>query len=195
MLNKTNLTDDDLIKQIKSDFSSDAMQELITRHQDLYYSVCHKYHKKYPSIRLHDLLNDIYIVFNSSVNTYNPNKKTKFSTWMAHMSRFHCLNTNKKFGNFTFLEKDECLDIIMNSADKMMQETNDNDINQHILDIINGFSDERIKKIFYFRFIEGGKKNKVMSFSEISKKLNLSISHVINLYQRGQKILQKKIKK
>jgi DNA-directed RNA polymerase specialized sigma subunit len=104
----TNSEDDlILVQKIKEDGCSESMEKLIDRHQDLYYSCVHRYHKNHQNSNLSDMLDDIYTVFNYAVKSFKTGKGAKFSTWLAHMSRFHCLNSNKKINNVMSVENNE----------------------------------------------------------------------------------------
>ena len=193
--NKDKLSDLDLINKVKKQFSNEAMEELINRHDQLFYSTVHRYHKKHPQSRLNDLLDDMYIVFNQSVNTYNSEKKTKFSTWLSYMTYFHCLNSNKNLGK-THLMEHKDLDMANESQNKWTNFShNVTEMNDRVFYLLDQMSDKRAQKIFHYRFIVGNKKNnRPMSWSKVAKKLNLSIMGVLNIYRRSLKFLYNKMK-
>lgn len=186
------LTDNELVLQIVEDKSSDAMEELVKRHKDLYYSICHKYNKRYPNLILSDLLNDIYYVFYKSVVSYKPSKNTKFSTWMAHMTRFNCLRTNSEIHNLVPIDEVIESSIPVNKDDDVHSFEN-KELQKFIFNHLKKLDDKRIHKIFFLKFIEGNKGNKTMSFADIGKIMGLSFSHVINLYKKGQKSIKTKL--
>jgi DNA-directed RNA polymerase specialized sigma subunit len=194
MIDFASLADIELIKKVRESSCTNSMEELINRHKNIYYTVCHKFHKKHPTINLEDILDDIYIVFGRAVDTYKQDKKTKFSTWLHYMSYWHALNSHKDIGKTINFENSD-LDKINESNNRHAyfccptKETND-----YIYNILGQLEDKRIKKIFEMRFLEGGEKNKLLSWSRIAPRLGLSISHTINLWEKGRKFIFSKIK-
>ena len=193
MSNLLQAPDTELISKIKSSNCSPSMEELIRRHKDLVYNTIHKFHKKNSSIDKYELLEDLHYIFFNSVNSFDSTKGAKFSTWLCHMTRFHCLDFIKETANTIPIENED-LDILNCKLDRFYSEDSKNkDDKDYIITILGELKDKRILEIFKLRYLTGST-NKVTSWSEISKKLNLSISHVINLFERGKKILVKKLK-
>lgn len=194
MIDFTKLTDEKLVKRARNLSCTHSTEELISRHKMLYFSTCHKYHKKHPTTNLQDLLDDIYIVFNNSIQKYNNKKKAKFSTFLSYMSYWHALNSNKTHGKSINFENSD-IDRINESNNKYHNFSCDKkDLNDYALSILNQLSDKRASIVFYERFIVGGKGSRVQSWNTIAKKLNLSVSGVINIYTSALKILKSKIK-
>lgn len=186
--------DNRLVKYIQRNNSSEAIEVLMKRHKNLYYKVCHKFHRKNPEIRFEDLLGDIFIVFNSAVSSFDPKKDVKFTTWLYYTSRFHCLNSHKDYNRcITYDHVD--IDNLNTKNNRWTDETilKTKETNDYIFDILSQLDDKRIKKIFHMRFVVGGKKNRVMSWNKIAPKLGISISHCINLYKRGKTFLSTKL--
>lgn len=196
MKTKSKYSDDSdiiLINKIKLTGCSKSMQELIDKHSYLFYDSVHRYHKNHKSTNLQDLLDDIYLVFNYSVKSFKEGKGAKFSTWLSHMTRFHCLNSNKKLGKTVSVENKD-IDIIHQSQNKFFTfKDNLSEINDYLFDMLGQLEDKRIGTIYKLRYIEGGRKNKLMSWNEIGKRLGLSVSHVINLSEKGKEFLHNKL--
>ena len=87
-------TDKELISNVIDSNCGDSFEELVFRHEKLYYKVCQKYATIITSgdASLDDLLSDRNFVFFKCINSFNPNKKAKFSTWVGNYTRYHCLN-------------------------------------------------------------------------------------------------------
>ncbi len=194
--NKEKLTDNDLIKLVKEEVSNDAFEELVNRHEKAFYKVAHKFSRKNPQLKLEELLEEIYIVFNNTIDKFKP-EKCKFTTFLIHMSRWHFLNIYKNYDKTIPHENSE-IEEINNSKNKYSSfkfNTNVEDVNTQVFKILNQLPDKRISKIYKERFIIGGEGNKVQSWREIAKKMSLSITMCLNLYKCGMKTLQKNIKK
>lgn len=194
MLKLANLTDNELVERIKNKFDSESMEELINRHKDLFYSNVHKYHRKHPESSLDDLLDDLYIVFNRAVESYKPNKKTKFTTWLAYHSFWNSLNTNRNYGKSINMEHSD-IDYLNQAQNKWNNfECSVQETNKYVMEILDKLDDKRIKEIFRLRYLVGGKGNKIASWKTIAPKLGISISYAILLHQRGIKFLNNKMK-
>ena len=75
--------DNDLIQEILKDNCNRSYRTLFDRHEKLYYKICQKYSGVVNSggASMNDLLEDKHFVFLKSINSYNPGKKSKFSTY------------------------------------------------------------------------------------------------------------------
>ncbi len=188
----SHLTDYELIENVKKNGCSDSFNQLVDRHSQLYYSVVQKFHFKHPDSSLQELSDDLYIVFNEVVNKYNLEKKTKFSTYLYHMVRFHCLNSHKKTKHEVSYENKD-IDSINESNNRYYTfQDNLEEVNNYVFKVLDKMKDKRISKIFKRRFIDVDN-NKVTSWNKISTELGLSVTGVINLYQKGQKFLYRKL--
>ncbi len=191
--NIKDLSDSDLVLNVQKDNCSESAQELISRHSKLYYNCVHKFIKKYPEANLNDLLDDISIVFERAMRTFNPKKDAKFTTWLFNLSRFHCLNINKNKGKTLNFELKD-IDLINSSQNKFVEHSlSKEDTKNYIFSILAKLKDKRIIKIFELRYITGGKNNKIMPWKMVSKKMKLSITHCINLESRALKLLHQKL--
>lgn len=188
----SNLTDHELVQNVKNIGCSSSFNELINRHSQLYYSVVQKFHFKYPESNLQDLLDDLYIVFNQVIEKYNPEKKTKFPTFLYYMTKFHCLNTYKKVKQEISYEHKDIDSINEINHRYYTFEDNMEEINNYVFKILDKMKDKRISKIFKRRFIDLDR-NKVTSWNQIAGEMGLSVTGIINLYQKGQKYLYQRL--
>lgn len=188
------LTDNQLILNIRKKFCDKSMTELINRHEKLYFSTVHKYHRKHLESSLQDLLDDLYLVFNNTVQKFDIKKKTKFSTYLSYSTFWHCLNSNKHYGKTCNMEHKD-IDFINESNNKYQSfECSVQETNKYAMEMLNKLEDKRIKEIFKLRYIVGGKGNKIASWKQIAPKLGISISYCITLHQKGLKFLNAKMK-
>lgn len=187
------IPDNELVLKVKNEGCSDSFDELLNRHQLLFFSTVHKYHKKHDYTNINDLLDDLYIVFNKAIQTFNPSKKTKFSTFLSHVTYWHCLNSNK-LTKKTILCENKDIDII-NESNQHYYTFNENldELNDYIFSILNQMRDKRIANIYRLRFIETNEKNKLLTWRQIGSKLNMSPMTAISLYKKGKKFLAFKL--
>lgn len=189
------LNDNELVENVKNDACNDSFEELICRHENLYYSTCHRFYKKHTYCNLKDLLDDLYIVFNKAIEKFDPNRNVKFSTFVAHYCYWNCLNTNKNTHK-TIITDNYNIDLLNEKNNKFYTfKENQEELNEEIFKILNELDDKRISEIYKLRYIIGNNGNKIMSFNDISKKLNLSLTYVTVLHRMGKKYLCKKLNK
>ena len=110
----THLTDIDLIKVISEENCDDCFKELVSRHENLYYKICHGYMTalKRSGVSSEDILSDKMFVFYNSLCSFDAGKNVKFSTWLANQARFHCLNKISNTKNKFFVDNEEISPII-----------------------------------------------------------------------------------
>ena len=133
-----------LIKNIKEDSCEDSLRVLIQRHSPLCFDICKKYAPALSSkgIDVNDIASEKEYLIYKSILSYNPLKKTKFSTWLGNQMRYHCLNTLNK--NRLIATEDSQLDYFINKdcdcSDVDLREQMD-----YVNNLISQLKDKRIK--------------------------------------------------
>src|ERR1700761_7822816 len=159
-LNISNLSENELIINVQKYSCNESMKELMERHSGVVHSVIHKFYKKNPNLHLLDMLDDVYLIFNDAVKTYNPNKKAKFTTWLYFRARFHCLNSNKNADKNISYEISD-IDKINNNNGKFYIDSSDSkEKNKYIFSLLEQLKDKRIFNIFKLRYFDENGKNK-----------------------------------
>jgi len=187
-------SDIELITRVKEDCCDDSLEELISRHSALCYGIYNKYSKSIKASG--ELIDNIdleknFIIY-KAVTSYNPDKKTKFSTWLGNFTRYYCLNVINSKKKYVPME-----DGLLNSIREKEVELNnehllDNgDMQEYIENILEGLKDQRIRKVFALRYFEDF--NKKNTWVNIGKKMNVSPQTAINLHNRGKDMIAKKI--
>lgn len=187
------MEDIQLINKIKDCNDSEALKQLELKHS----GICHQMIKKY----YHNLLNfgidpedvaseKLYIIYKSALN-FDPNKNVKFSTWVGNQMRYYCLNCINGKNNDLNLDN-ENIKTIIETQQKKVSTTKENIKNQsdYIFEILNKIKDKRILEIYKKRYFENSKPT---SWSVIAEKMNLSTQTVINLHNKGKKLLKNKL--
>jgi DNA-directed RNA polymerase specialized sigma subunit len=151
------------------------------------------YCKKVKQLNYESLIEDVDIVLLNSINSYNANKKTKVSSWVGNMSRFHVLNTIKNLtesGRFVSTENAD-LDILNNFYNKFHIDEN-KDLREHIFNLIDNIKDKRARKIFELRFFSDKESSK---WKNIAKEMKLSYQQISQIYNSAKEILCDKMNK
>lgn len=182
------LTDNQLLRLVKNENSSEAFLEIVNRHEKLFFNMCSKYAKKSQFIEYDEVIKDSYFVIGEAIRTYKQNRKTKISTWICHYSRFFLL---KKIAYLSKTQLEMGLDDItldkINMKDNHFNEIKILDIKDRVTTILDSLPDKRIKKIFECRYFS----DKSETWNDISKKLNVSATYIINLHDKGCSIIKK----
>ena len=168
-----------------------CLKELINRHSGIYYDIINHYVPK-DSIYCHkeDLINDKEFNIYSAALKYNPNKGTKFSTFLGNETKWVCLNAYNKAKKKPVYSKDPLdLDFLDKLEDS---DIIDDNFIQDIYSMVEKHPDRRVGKIFRMRYNEG-KGNKVMPWKYIAPHVNLSIQGCINVHNAVIKDLKRKL--
>jgi RNA polymerase sigma factor (sigma-70 family) len=187
-INFSKLTENQLVNRVQNKCCNDSMLELINRHTKLVCSVIHRFSRRNIHIKINDLLDDQYLIFDDAVKTFNVRKKTKFTSWLYARTRFWILNNHKNEDKLIHLENQDIEDIF--NKNEKFYHSNDSMIenNKYIFNILGQVKDKRIIDIFKIRYFNDAGKSKT-PWKEIANKFNLSITRVISLHEEGRKIL------
>jgi hypothetical protein len=189
-----NYTQDiELINKVKETSDNEALKELSNRHSGIYNEMIKKYYRHLVSTGLDpdDIIADkMYVLYKSAVS-FNPEKNVKFSTWLGNQARYYCLNCMNKNNNLIAMENKDIQFLLEK------KQTNDNiDVNlmkekcDLIFSILERVKDDRLIEIYKMRYFSG---KKLTPWSKISKKLKISTQTVINLHNKGKKLLKNKL--
>lgn len=192
MINLENKTDEYLIRKVQNNNCEDSLKILIARHSP----ICYKVYKKYiPSFNVKNIdINEVYqqkdYVIYRTVKSFKPNKKTKFSTWLANQIRYQCLNTINKKEDLVYMDHPELQFIIDREKPKDDNNEKLNELREYINSLLEQLKDRRISKIFNMRYFETGSNQ---TWTKIGKRMNMSTQNAINLHNKGVQILKNKL--
>ena len=147
-MNISKYCDKTLVKRIQTKGDSEAASELIRRHEKIVFTVINKFCSRNPHIHRDELMDDLYVIFSKSIQSYKPYKGTKFSSWIYNQTRYHCLNTCKNL-DLTYSVENKTIDDI-NNKNNIFQlgDQSNQDNNEYISSLLDQMKDQRIKKIF-----------------------------------------------
>lgn len=169
ILNKDDLH---LLKMAKQK-NQEAIKEVITKYGGIYDSIVCRVNFK-NNYTKQDMIDEKPTFFFNMIETYNPNKNAKFSTYVYNMSKWACLDRLKK-------DRKE-LEFL---SEEIYEEQFDISKISHIINKIKTF-DDRAQYIFMNRFFDDKK-----TFQEIGEKLNMTYEGVRQIYLKHLKILKK----
>jgi RNA polymerase sigma factor (sigma-70 family) len=186
--------DEGLIKRIKTDACNDSLKELIGRHSGLCYKVISKYLVPVQSRgkNFQDLIsNKDYFVYKAALS-FNLNKKTKFSTWLGNYVRYKCLDFLNESNFLSVAQPKEALiQINKRAAANFEDEFNLRHKKECVFDVLLDLKDQRIPKIYKLRYFTTYPK---MTWKKIGEKIGVSTQTVINLHEKGKRIVKIKVK-
>ena len=186
------IKDIELIDKVKEHQCNDSLKEIINRHSALCYDVYNKYSRTLKSNG--ELINNInlekdYIIY-KSILSYNPEKKTKFSTWLGNFTRYYCLNLINSEKKYVPVET-TLLNSIKEKEASAMHAAPSEEIKEYVSNLLDKMKDKRIEKVFRLRyFSDFAKRN---TWVEIANELKISPQTAINLHNRGKKIIARKL--
>ena len=192
----SNLSDNKLVSHVKlnNPLASESLKELSLRHTGLFHKIVNAYVPNTSKVcNKEDLVKEkIYQLYSSALR-FNTSKGTKFSTFFGNEVKWLCLNCYNKSTRENQFPAEECY-LNLLSQDK---DTDERFVNleslQKIYDFVKHHPDKRVDKIFQLRYNEG-KGNKVMSWKDVSKEVDLSIQGCINVHNAAIKHIKNKFK-
>jgi len=185
-------SDLELINKINEENCNDCFCELVSRHENLYYKVCHGYMNglRRSGVSSEDILSDKLYVFYNSTSSFDASKNVKFSTWLANQARFHCLNRISSTRNKFFVDNEEISPIIDSEISMEAYRKKPVKVNlENILTAFSDLSDERVSYVFKRKYSDYKVK-----WKNIAEELGVTTQTVLNLHKKGISLLKRKIK-
>lgn len=199
MNNYYEMKDEDLVKKIQvGNNTEECLSILIDRHSGLCIDLINGYVSKHhnDSLRQELIQEKDYQIYHSALK-YNPNKGSKFSTYLGNEIKWKCLNIyNSGKRKKTIPVEESTINYLSYSA-KDKNDSIDEDKSEIFSTIINHANkhpDKRVGQIFNLRYIQG-QKNGVMPWKNVSKKLGMSIQGCINIHDNAIEFFKHKIKR
>ena len=190
------LDDLTLIEIIKSGkrSSSQAMTEIINRHSGIFIEMINHFVPiNSPYCSRQDMIEEKEFYIYKALLKFDPNKGTKFSTHLGNEAKWLCLNSyNKAKSKPLFFSSDYQYD--KEPTESPHKKFIEEESFRKIVKIINDHPDDRVKKIFTMRYIDG-EKNRVMPWKKISSSLQMSIQGCINIHNTALTKIKQKVNK
>jgi DNA-directed RNA polymerase specialized sigma24 family protein len=192
----TTETDHELIERIKEGDFERSLAELTRRHTPLFVSVVNNLAKRFGNwTTAQDVLADKHFVMFNSVKKYDPNRNTKFSTFLANEAKWSFLNKcqkEKRFNRHILIPDDGQFEFVA-----PLEEFNSDaptDTMTYIFRTLKQHPDKRVGDIYRLRY-RSGKKNKVMPWHMVGDKMKLSAQGCINIHNKALNYIKDKLTK
>jgi len=194
-MQKIKPTDNSLVRRIKNYNCSNSIVELKDRHAGLVVNIYGKYGgvlsaMNFSPSEFHSEIH--YIIYEAAKKFDLKRKDIKFSTYLGNLTRYYCLD------KITELTKDKTVQAEPEDITKIIDSCyNSNDTKEskekcdYIFSILNQMKDDRIIKIFNYRYFDGNHK---MTWKEVGKEVGLTNQSCLNLHNKAIKFLREKIK-
>jgi DNA-directed RNA polymerase sigma subunit (sigma70/sigma32) len=211
MYNLNQKTDPELVKEVKQTNKDEPFLELYNRHIPLYTDIVNKYSGKFyaSGISTQDIMEDKYVIFLNAINSYNEDKKTKFSSWLGECTKYHCLNTLYKKNDYNKFKVNQPSDfnsenqenysyINIPAVDSFKEDEEKEQldylikITEETIDEVSKEGDKRIKKICRARFNKKSDKN--LSWKEVGEKVGVSYEHARMIFNNSCEKISSRVK-
>jgi RNA polymerase sigma factor (sigma-70 family) len=184
-----NLKDEQLINRIIKKSCSECLQELVNRHGGMLFNIGKKYCSS-CNLDLNDLNDNKYWIIFNAVQSFNPEKGSKFSTWLGNQVRFFCLNHKNKNNKLVPIE-DNSLEFFINDLSKKENTINKKEIIDKIIDLFNQITDPNTKNAIYYRYFYN--KERILNYAEIAEILEVTPQTVLNWHNKFITFAKKKL--
>lgn len=175
-------TDLSLIEKIKNDKDEQSLKNLIDKHSGIYIDTVNKTISNASFfIDKNEILDDKdYYIYEAALK-FEPDRKVKFSTYLAYETRWRCLNIYNKHKKFQRVPLDENF---QNQPEKsfFLDDLQAQEYIEMIVNLAKEQKDPRIKKIIDMRY--GLSYNKSHGWKEVAASLNMSIQGCIDIHDK-----------
>lgn len=193
----TEHSDTELIDLVKTDRNPSLhLVKIIERHSGIYLDIINTYASR-DSVFIDraELIKDKDYYIYQAVVKYDPSRGAKFSTYLGNEAKWLCLNIYNKNKRHPVITS-ETLDLTNPKfglyTDSTKESANRDSLGK-VFQLVKAHPDKRVEKIFKMRYIIG-KKNKVMPWKNVGKRMNLSIQGCINIHNSAIKSIRETIK-
>ena len=189
------ISDIELTIEVKNKKCSKSLNKLISRHSPLCFNIYQRYAPAMANsgVNIQDVYKERDFLIYQSAISYNPDKKTKFSTWLGNQVRYFCLNSMNKSNKRDFVVDENTLNFLIDKEGPFSEGQNGGEeIKDYALNLLSQLRDPRIKKIFKLRYFNDN--SKPTTWVKIGIIMNVSTQTAINLHDKGKQIILKKMR-
>ena len=183
-------TDLNLIKKIKEKSCNESLKELISRHGGICFSMGKKFSCN-SSFNIHDLTDNKDWIIYSAALSFNGEKGSKFSTWLANQVKFYCLNLKNKTSRYIETESDTIEFLVNQYHNSCNDKSNKKELINTLFDLLDQIKDENMKKAIHYRYFSS--KEKILNYCEIGEILNVTPQTVLNWHNKFINLAKKKL--
>jgi DNA-directed RNA polymerase specialized sigma subunit len=179
-----------LIKKIKEKSCNESLKELISRHSGICFSIGKKF-SSFSTFNISDLTENKDWIIYSSALSFDCEKGSKFSTWLANQVKFFCLNSKNKTSRYVEVDSDTIEFLINQYVARSNDKPNKKEILNTITDLLDQVKDDNIKKAIHYRYFHS--KEKILNYCEIGEILNVTPQTVLNWHNKFINLAKKKL--
>ena len=190
------MNDEQLTASIQGNKDTEkCLEVLINRHSGLCIDMINGYiSQNYNETLRQELIKEKdYQIYHSALR-FDPDRGSKFSTYLGNEIKWKCLNIYNKTKKRQTVPVEESLINYFSYGVTPSEFSDKSEIFENIMDQAKTHPDKRVWIIFNLRYIEG-KKNTVMPWKNISEHLKMSIQGCINIHDSALKQFTTKIRK
>jgi RNA polymerase sigma factor (sigma-70 family) len=185
----TKIDDQKLISKILQNNCNKSLEELTNRHSGMLFNIGKKYCTS-CNLDLNDLNDNKYWIIFNAAQSFNPEKGSKFSTWLGNQIRFFCLNYKNKNNKLISIE-DSSLEYFVNDFYKKENIQNKKEVIDKIIDLFNKISDPNTKNAIYYRYFYD--KERILNYAEVANILKVTPQTVLNWHNKFIDFAKKKL--
>jgi DNA-directed RNA polymerase sigma subunit (sigma70/sigma32) len=176
------MTDNDLIKKVKEEQDSSALNELVSRHTGLYVKIVNTY-SYVPPIERQDILNDkTYNIYQYALD-YDPNRNMKFSVYIGQRLKWDCIGA--------ISDKIDTEEISSEIEDKTIDSSKNGGVLDFIVENTSEITDKRFFDIFKYRHLM----DKPLSWKKIGEEVGMTYEGARKIYLHNIEFLKNRIKR
>ena len=182
-----------LICRIQDDNTDqESLSTLVDRHSGIYHSMVNQFlsHPFYSIDKSQAVKEKDYVIFSSAVS-FNPEKNTKFSTYLANQAKWKCLNIINKKKRSNEMSMDDVPLSDEPFSESFISQLNKQEAFSLLESTLEKEKDFRIKKIIDMRYNVDN--NKLTPWRKIAESLDMSIQGCINIHNRFINKVKKEI--
>lgn len=183
------LTDEDLIKNIKATGCSESFSELSIRHSAICYEVFSKYSKVMIDLEYDkaDIEADKDIIMFKSAKSFDETKGSKYPTWLYNQMKFFCLNYISKANKMPKQPDDK----IEHSEESFLVGLQVEERASKAMNRLKKMDDPRVFEVFKLRYFNSKPSGK--RWKNIAENLGISNQTALNIHKRGLNFLRKNL--
>jgi RNA polymerase sigma factor (sigma-70 family) len=182
-----------LIKKVKNESDEGSLNQLIERHSGIYLDMVNSViPNDCEFLDKNDILEEKNISIYKAVLNFDPDRNTKFSTYLGNETKWKCLNMFNRGVKYKYIDIDDLKEDCNFTDEITILNISNKEIINKIYEKAKNHIDNRVSKIIELRY-KIGEKNKTMPWKNIAEKINVSVQGCINIHDRFIEEIKKEL--
>jgi len=183
-----------LITALKEKQCNASFLELSEKYSNVFYKICQKYTPALiaSGVCPDDIYKEMSYILYKCALSFDPTRKTKFSTWLGNYARYICLHAiNAK--KFILPSTDEEISKFIEDKQQQIQyDSSQQEVDYELVTkLLDKINNERFKKVLTLRYLTDSKK----TWKQIATDMNISVQTAITIHNKALKFLKNRIEK